>query len=169
MKIELKNFAGTKTVCVPFSESLNLANEVMYGKYPFKHPVQISGVVTNELGVLRLKGVAEAIYSTECARCLRPLDILLTAKVDTILTDDPDAVEEDDLFVVNGDSVDAADVMVPALILQVEMTYLCKPDCKGLCPRCGIDRNVSECDCEKQKKGPLFDALSSLIRNDENE
>ena len=42
-----------------------------------------------------------------------------------MLSDDPEAEEEDDLFVLTSDSVDPADVLVPALILQVQMTYLC--------------------------------------------
>ena len=45
-----------------------------------------------------------------------------------MLSDDPEAEEEDDLFVLTSDSVDPADVLVPALILQVQMTYLCKED-----------------------------------------
>ncbi len=163
MKIELKKLTGTNNVSIPFSETLDLREETMYGKKPFKHPVQTSGEVTNDVGVLHLKGTAKAIYSTECARCLKPLDILLTAEVDTILTDDPEAVEEDELFVVRGDSVDTADVMVPALLLQVQMVYLCKEDCKGICPYCGVDRNEIECSCEKFRKGPLFDALRELI------
>ncbi len=167
MKIELKRLTGTNTVSIPFSDTIDLSKETLYGQKPFKHPVRASGIVTNELGVLRLRGTAKAIYSTACARCLKPLDILLTAEVDTILTDDPEAVEDDDLFVVEGESVDTAEVMVPALLLQVQMTYLCREDCKGICPHCGADRNEVECGCEKQKKGPLFEVLRGLVDTDD--
>ncbi len=167
MKIELKRLTGTNMVSIPFSDTIDLSNEVLYGQKPFRHPVQASGTVTNELGVLRLTGTAKAVYSTACARCLKPLDILLTAEVDTILTDDPEAVEDDDLFIVEGESVDTAEVMIPALLLQVQMTYLCREDCKGICPHCGADRNEVECDCEKQKKGPLFELLRGLVDTDD--
>ena len=60
---------------------------------------------------------------------------------------------------LTSDSVDPADVLVPALILQVQMTYLCKEDCKGLCPHCGADRNVTDCDCDKKQIDPRFAAL----------
>ena len=43
-------------------------------------------------------------------------------RADMMLSDDPEAEEEDDLFVLTSDSVDPADVLVPALILQVQMT-----------------------------------------------
>lgn len=46
------------------------------------------------------------------------------------------------------------------------MTYLCKEDCKGLCPHCGADRNVTECDCESRQIDPRFAALRALLDND---
>ena len=141
MKIDLKKLTASQHASFPFSETIDLREETLYGAKPFQNPVQLSGEVSNESGILRLRGTIKAIYSTFCARCLKPLDILLTAEVDTVLSDDPEAEEEDDLFVLTGDSVDPADVIVPALILQVQMTYLCKEDCKGLCPHCGADRN----------------------------
>ena len=163
MKIDLKQLSALHHGCIPFEETIDLREEMLYGAKPFQSPVQLSGEVSNESGVLRLKGTIKTIYSTACARCLKPLDILLTAQADMVLSDDPDAVEEDDLFVLTGDSVDPADVLVPELILQVQMTYLCKEDCKGLCPHCGADRNVTDCDCEKKQIDPRFAALRALL------
>ena len=168
MKIDLRKLTGSNTVSIPFSETLDLREETLYGAKPFQSPVQISGEVSNESGVLRLKGTIKTIYSTACARCLKPLDILLTAETDMNLSDDPETEEEDDLFVLTGDSVDPADVLVPALILQVQMTYLCKEDCKGLCPHCGADRNEVDCDCDKKQIDPRFAALRALLDSDED-
>ena len=169
MKIDLKQLSALHHGSIPFEETIDLREETLYGAKPFQSPVQLSGEVSNESGVLRLKGTIKTIYSTACARCLKPLDILLTAQADMVLSDDPDAVEEDDLFVLTGDSVDPADVLVPALILQVQMTYLCKEDCKGLCPHCGADRNVTDCDCEKKQIDPRFAALRALLDSDKGE
>ena len=166
MKIDLKKLTGSYTASVPFSETIDLGEETLYGAKPFQSPVHIKGTVSNESGVLRLKGTIKAIYSTACARCLKPLDVLLTAEADMILSDDPDAEEEDDLFVLTGDSVDPADVLVPALILQVQMTYLCREDCKGICPHCGADRNEVDCDCDKKQIDPRFAALRALLDSD---
>ena len=148
MKIELKKLNALQHAVLPFSEVIDLKDEKMYGRKPFQSPS------------------IKTVYSTECARCLKPLDIPLEAEADMILSDDPEAEEEDDLFVLTGDSVDPADVLVPALILQVQMTYLCKEDCKGLCPHCGADRNVTECDCESRQIDPRFAALRALLDND---
>ena len=169
MKIDLKKLNASAHAVLPFSEVIDLKDEKMYGRNPFQSPVYVEGEVSNESGVLRLKGSIKTVYSTECARCLKPLDIPLEAEADMILSDDPEAEEEDDLFVLTGDSVDPADVLVPALILQVQMTYLCKEDCKGLCPHCGADRNVTDCDCDKKQIDPRFAALRALLDSDKGE
>ncbi len=76
-----------------------------------------------------------------------------------MLSDDPEAEEETIFLWLTSDSVDPADVLVPALILQVQMTYLCKEDCKGLCPHCGADRNGDRLRCDKKQIDPRFAAL----------
>ena len=156
MNIDLKKLNTSAHASIPFDETIDLTDEKLYGAKPFQSPVHIKGVVSNESGVVRLAGSIETIYSTECARCL-------------MLSDDPEAEEEDDLFVLTSDSVDPADVLVPALILQVQMTYLCKEDCKGLCPHCGADRNVTDCDCDKKQIDPRFAALRALLDSDKGE
>lgn len=169
MKIDLKKLNTSSQASIPFEETIDLTDEKLYGAKPFQSPVHIKGEVSNDSGVLRLTGTIDTIYSTECARCLKPLSIPLSAKADMILSDDSEAEEEDDLFVLTSDSVDPADVLVPALILQVQMTYLCKEDCKGLCPHCGADRNVTDCDCDKKQIDPRFAALRALLDSDKGE
>ncbi len=163
MKIDLKKLTVTDMVSIPFSETVDLSSETFYGGKPFKGPVQVSGEVTNESGVLRLKGTIEAVYSTSCARCLKPLEVPLKAEADTILSDDPEAEEDEKLFIVSGDTVDTSDIMVPALFLEVRMAYLCREDCKGICPICGVNRNETECGCGSESKGPLYEALRGLL------
>jgi uncharacterized protein len=46
-------------------------------------------------------------------------------------------------------------------ILAVPFAPLCKDDCLGLCPTCGIDKNVESCACEKPID-PRFAALQGL-------
>ena len=87
--------------------------------------------------------------------------MLLTAQVETVLS--REGSEEDDVFVIEEDAVEVEDVLVPELLLQVRMTYLCKEDCKGLCPHCGVDRNVQQCSCETRQIDPRLAALAALL------
>lgn len=169
MKIDLRKLTGAAVASIPFSETISLREEKLYGAYPFQSPVTLSGEVSNERGVIRLTGTIKTIYSTCCARCLEPLEVLLTAEADVILTTDPEAEEDDEVLVLTTDTVDPADILVPELILQVEMTYLCKEDCKGLCPHCGADRNKVTCNCESRQIDPRFAALRALLDPKEDE
>ena len=96
MKIDLRKLTGSNTVSIPFSETLDLREETLYGAKPFQSPVQISGEVSNESGVLRLKGTIKVdSSSTAGARCLKPLEIPLTGRDGVlILSDDPETEEE---------------------------------------------------------------------------
>lgn len=167
MKIDLKKLAGNYGGSIPFEGVADLRCEMLYGEYPFQQTVAYSGEVRNHLGILRLTGTIQTTYFTCCARCLEPLEIPLRAETDTLLTHDAFAADsEDEVYLLSGDEVEVEEILVPALILQVEMTYLCRPDCKGLCPVCGIDRNKSSCSCSERKIDPRLAVLGSLLHKE---
>ncbi len=48
------------------------------------------------------------------------------------------------------------------LSLSVPVQPLCRDDCAGLCPRCGLDRNRESCGCEELRPASPFAVLASL-------
>ena len=46
--------------------------------------------------------------------------------------------------------------------LGLPMQPLCQESCKGLCPRCGTDRNRADCDCGELKPPSPFAVLAAL-------
>jgi len=48
------------------------------------------------------------------------------------------------------------------LALAVPVQPLCREDCRGLCPRCGIDRNVASCGCSEERPASPFAVLAPL-------
>jgi len=56
--------------------------------------------------------------------------------------------------------LDALFAEVVSLALPVQP--LCRADCAGLCPVCGIDRNTARCDCEQRKPESPFAVLATL-------
>lgn len=163
MKIDLRKLIGGYGDAIPFSGTADLSGEMLYGFRPFQSPVEYTGEIVDHLGVLRLLGSIHTIYHTCCSRCLKPLEIPLSAKVEVILSRDGESEDEDDVFPVENDTIEVEDVLVPALILQVGMTYLCKEDCKGLCPSCGCDLNESVCSCGSKQVDPRMAVLAKLL------
>jgi len=52
------------------------------------------------------------------------------------------------------------------LSLSVPVQPLCRDDCRGLCPRCGADRNLESCSCAEARPASPFAVLSSLRGGD---
>lgn len=161
MRIDLKKLSGVYGSKLPFAGEADLSAETLYGERPFQKPVQYEGEIVNHLGVLKLTGTVRAVYSTHCSRCFQPLDVPLEAQVESVLS--REELEEDEVFLLTEDAVEVEDVLIPELLLQVRMTYLCKEDCKGLCPVCGADRNVRACTCESRQVDPRLAALAALL------
>jgi len=53
-----------------------------------------------------------------------------------------------------GSGLELADVLQEQVLLAVPLKIVCKPDCKGLCPSCGRNRNLETCDCAEKTKTP---------------
>jgi uncharacterized protein len=49
--------------------------------------------------------------------------------------------------------------------LALPMKPLCRDDCQGLCPTCGINWNKGTCDCTNQWEDPRLAALKALRRD----
>ena len=98
---------------------------------------------------------------------MKPLQIPLQATADGILSRDGEAEDEDDVFPIENNAVEVEDILIPALILQVDRTYLCRDDCKGLCPICGCDRNESVCSCASEQTDPRLAVLAKLLKDKE--
>ena len=48
------------------------------------------------------------------------------------------------------------------VLLDLPDAPLCKDDCAGICPNCGIDRNMATCDCDTSATDPRWSALEGL-------
>ena len=105
-----------------------------------------------------------------CSRCLQPFVLTLTAHVDARFCPGPrgrdDEVEltSDDLEVdfYADDLLDLNRLVRTETELGLPMKPLCRGDCRGLCPVCGGNRNVTSCACEERLPDPRLAALKEL-------
>jgi len=120
---------------------------------------------------IRLKGNFEGKFQVPCARCVEPVEIPLSAAFDLIFRPadaDSEALErsitapETEIGYYQKDSLLLEDVLREQVLLSLPVRTLCKPDCKGLCPRCGENRNSTVCTCEVGPEDPRWEALAGL-------
>ncbi len=92
-----------------------------------------------------------------CARCLR--DVELPVETDAEET----YHESGDAPLITMDTIDLGPIIHEAVILAEPMRALCKPDCRGLCPRCGKDLNEGPCGCTDDDQDPRLAPLAKLL------
>ena len=149
---------------LPFSASVDLS-DLQYGQcYPVSEPVQISGMVRNTAGVLVMTGNISTTIHGICDRCATAFDQDILIPVDVVLVTELSNEENEDetVFPLEGDSADLEEIVRTIFVLNLDSKLLCKPDCKGLCCRCGKNLNFESCICEKELD-PRFAALKQLL------
>lgn len=55
------------------------------------------------------------------------------------------------------------DVVITDILLSLPQKFLCRQDCKGLCPQCGSNLNLGDCACEKRQIDPRLEKLKQLM------
>ncbi|MCU1504995.1 MAG: hypothetical protein JWM12_4349 [Ilumatobacteraceae bacterium] len=106
-----------------------------------------------------IDGVVRAPWVGTCRRCLEPAAGIAESDVQELyqlVLTDPEAFE------IVGDQLDLRQMVREIVLLDAPATPLCRDDCAGLCPVCGVDRNTVVCTCEPDRADPRWDALSEL-------
>lgn len=117
-------------------------------------------------GEVVVRGRVEAELEQECRRCLEPVPGVLREELTLVFApEDADSAEDDgDVrpFREDAAALDLTDPVREELILAIEPYVVCDPGCRGLCPRCGANRNTETCSCTVEENDPRWDALRAL-------
>ena len=131
-----------------------------------QEPVLAAGTVRNTAGVLMLEAKLTTRLHGVCDRCAgefqRDVEFPVSAVLVSKLEDEAD--EDPWTFQLEGDSANLDDIMTTAFVLSMDSKLLCRPDCKGLCCRCGANLNDGPCGCQPEPD-PRFAALRQLLND----
>ncbi len=105
----------------------------------------------------------EAETPQVCVRCLKPFRQHLVADFEELYAFSEHDLSEGSLRYPYTGILDLAPLIREYLILAIPISPVCSPDCKGLCPVCGADRNEENCGHEVQSTDPRWDALRALL------
>jgi uncharacterized protein len=104
-----------------------------------------------------------------CARCLEPFDLTVDEPAQFVLVPTPKEgperqLSEDDLALsfYSGEEIDLGPLFTEQVILTLPTRALCREDCRGLCPRCGVNRNNETCECVEREPDPRLAVLRNL-------
>ena len=137
----------------------------------FLGDIVASGEVQKQIAQVNVSGRILADAEIDCMRCLKPVQQSLAMDFSVsfvtpehFATDKEREVAADDLDtdVIDTDSLDMKHVIREQILLNLPAQLFCRPDCKGLCPECGADRNLIDCDCDLDRTDPRWAALKDF-------
>jgi uncharacterized protein len=132
-------------------------------------PAVLSATLHKDEDRFQLRGQLTTTLELTCSRCAEPFLLPVDSSVELrflpqALAGQRDADPDDDpttAFYAD-DRIDLGQVVREQCYLAIPMKPLCTPDCKGLCPQCGINLNNERCDCVTRWQDPRLAVLQSI-------
>jgi uncharacterized protein len=128
---------------------------------------------------IRIAGQLSTVMELSCSRCLEPARCEIQKSFDLFFREhDEDLFDEDDVELSEEDTRTAffagtqlaiGDILREQVLLALPMKALCRLDCKGLCPVCGMNRNQNTCNCSVEVFSPHMEKLLEIKRRLEDE
>ena len=105
-------------------------------------------------------GTVSAAWSTVCRRCLVDVSGTAVGVVDELYQIEP---LDPDAYLIEDGQLDLAPLIRETALLELETERLCRDDCAGLCPVCGVDRNSAKCSCNTSVKDDRWAGLEGFV------
>ncbi len=130
-------------------------------KLPFAQPVRVDAILTNCGSEILVKGVVDTALVMSCSRCLEPsiqdikavfyLEYRNLSRIHRFSDIEAEASESDEVgyFWEEDNYIEVTREVEEVIFINLPMKPLCSPDCRGLCPVCGANRNKEKCFCEE--------------------
>ncbi|MBA2619786.1 MAG: DUF177 domain-containing protein [Acidobacteria bacterium] len=132
---------------------------------------RVRGALTKRAAGVNVKGEISARADLECSRCLRSIEQVLEFPFAAAFVEPENytrakdaELRGDDLEVSVLDShrIDLSELAREQILLAAPSQIFCAGECKGLCQKCGANRNLVDCDCEQKEVDPRWAALKNL-------
>lgn len=156
MKIDLRQrLAQDHSADVSGTVELQLPAE-----YQSQTPALFEGTCFSiEDGLYAVKGTLRFEVLGACARCTKPVKEQIEVPFEERFA--AEAEEDEEIYPLEGDYLVLNEALNQSALMALPYRLLCDPDCKGLCPVCGADKNVTDCACELNTDNP-FSILRKL-------
>jgi len=161
MLLDLREIIGVPGGKAPFDFEPDMSDAAFGSIVRIEKPSRAAGDVTNRAGVLTFSANVDAMCICVCARCLKEFEYPVHKRIMADLTEGGEGENPDGYF-LQGDKVDAGEIVRTEFILDMDERLLCSENCAGLCEKCGSDLNEGPCSC-KANIDPRLAILEQLL------
>jgi uncharacterized protein len=168
MRLELENLEKSGEFAHVYQPDELALDE---GELRLAAPAEVRGHARRRGEEVELTGTVRTTVEASCARCLKPVAIPIVADfserfvraVGWASEEQHELAAEDlNLSVFDGEAIDLEQLVREEIVLATPVQVFCREDCRGLCPTCGIDRNVVSCECENVQIDSRWEKLKGL-------
>jgi DUF177 domain-containing protein len=137
-------------------------------------PVETEGLAELNDADILLQGQLRTTVELSCARCLEPIRETLEKNFDLVYRPMQSIAREEEVEIADeelevgfyqGNGLQLEDALKEQILLALPMKSLCRPDCRGLCPQCGQNRNAALCKCVPAGSDRPWAPLEKFKRN----
>lgn len=160
MKIPVDRLFGSDVEAIEVNQPLRLSGD-LGARYP--DGVRVVATIEPISRGVYMEGHVEGIERETCVRCLEEFNRPTRIAIEEAFSEE--VAPTDALFSEVSPLVDRAidldDLVTQLLVVDEPMAAICDERCKGICPVCGGNRNVTACSC---KEGIVDERLAGLAK-----
>ena len=124
--------------------------ELEFVDLKYSKPLNLQGTVEKGMDILTFRGELTSEIDCTCGRCLKTMHQSIRQPFEFFYE------------TAGKEVIETIDDIREVLILEHPLSFVCKENCRGLCPECGVDRNEKECDCNVPENSSLFTSLKDI-------
>jgi uncharacterized protein len=139
--------------------------------FDFESPLHSEAQIRKAGRSVLISGKLDTTLRLQCVRCLKEFSYPLSTNFELTLFPLKEAPAEEETELgseemeasfFEGGEIHLSEIACEQIFLEIPYQPLCSEDCKGLCPTCGQDLNLSSCGCAGEEVTSAFSDLKKL-------
>ncbi|MEY8311941.1 DUF177 domain-containing protein [Oscillospiraceae bacterium 42-9] len=164
MAMDLRRFFQSDGAEETVRQGLDFSGVELGGVKPFCAPVEVKARLKGFAGSVELELGVRFTLRMPCDRCAVEVAREYQKHFFHVLVRELENGEDaDELIPVPEEKLDLEGLVLEDVLLDMPGQFLCKEDCKGLCPQCGKNWNEGPCGCYKPETDPRLEVLRQLL------
>lgn len=131
-----------------------------------KHPVELELTNIGKRKIL-IDAVVDLTLLIPCDRCLEDvktnIKLNISKEVDMNESDSDRFEALDEMYFIEDNDLDVEKFIYGEILIELPMKVLCDESCKGICNRCGTNRNREVCNCDATELDPRMSKILDVF------
>ncbi len=128
----------------------------------FLEPVDVDLIIENTGNMFIGRGQVSTTIALTCGRCLEEFEFSMITDLTLTASESSGYGENEELIVLDDNQAEIMPRIEQEIFSLIPLNPLCSEECKGLCPLCGVNRNLTICSCGKNDYDPRWEKLKQL-------